>query len=228
MTDIRRRRWYHRRGLAPVVGAALSWFPTAAPTEAPAGAAVPAPPLDTPAVLRRLHDYLRVQVRSGVYELAALRQFSLDAASSETPDPRVADELAREVLSAEFHAWVADAARWSARTDCDRLDAALAQVRSTGALVLPGLVDDQALAVSLRIHGAESGCVAYFVTDIWRAIDTTSLHLTVLDGAGVAAPRTHPVLSAVVDAIGEQGLLASTLRTGGVDVAMTWRRRPRS
>ncbi len=83
-----------------------------------------------------MHDYLYVQVRSGIYDTAALRRLSLEATSAETIDRGLADELARQVVSDEIDAWLSDAERWSARTDCDRLDAALERVAGTGALVL--------------------------------------------------------------------------------------------
>ncbi len=211
----RRHRWFHRREPAAPAVSDTRPVPDAAPA------------VDTAAALRRLRDYLYVQVRSGAYDRAGLRRLSLEAAAAETTDQALADELARRVVSDEIEAWRSDAERWTARTDCDRLDAALERVSATGALVLAGMTDQASLSESLRIRGAECGCVAYLVTDIWRAIDSGTLHLRVLDGDGPIVRRDDPLVVEVVDALVDHGLLASTLRDGrGVDVAMVWRRRP--
>jgi hypothetical protein len=100
-------------------------------------------------------------------------------------------------------------------------------IEATGALVLTGLLDDESLAESVRVRGHARGCVAYLVSDIWRAIDENSLNLTVLDGDGHPAGRTAELTVAVVDALSAVGLLASLTGTDGqVEVALVWRRRP--
>jgi hypothetical protein len=184
-------------------------------------------PAETAAILARLSDYVYVQVRSGVYDLHRLRELTVEAATSETSDPELADQFARQVLSRELQEWQDDASRWGSRTDCDRLDDALRVIEATGALVLTGLLDDESLAESVRVRGHARGCVAYLVSDIWRAIDENSLNLTVLDGDGHPAGRTAELTVAVVDALSAVGLLASLTGTDGqVEVALVWRRRP--
>lgn len=179
------------------------------------------------AMLARLSDYAYVQVRSGVHDLRRLRELIREAAATEISDPERAGEVARAVLSREMQDWHDEAGRWGARTDCDRLDRALGQIADEGILVLPGLVDERSLAESVRVRDSEEGCVAYLVTDIWRAIDSNALGLTVLDGDGQVAGRRCVLLRRVIDVLGDAGLLGSVgAADGHVDVAMVWRRRP--
>ena len=178
-------------------------------------------------MLARLSDYVFVQVRSGVYELPQLRELTLQAAAAETDDPDRADEMARQVLFQELQNWRQDADRWGVRTDCDRLDLALELLEQQGILVRPGLIDDESLAESIRIRGVDNGCVTFQVSDIWRAIDTNSLTLTVIDSDGRPAGRRSALIRTVSDALGRAELLAgSGSADGRLDVAMVWRRRP--
>jgi hypothetical protein len=223
MEAAKKRRWFHRQPESPT-----------GTVEEGTSLAVMAPPESEPTVradfegmLSRLTDYVRVQVRSGAYDVSALRDLTLDAAGSETDDPQRADELARQVLFAELQSWQADADGWVGRTDTDRLDAALDRLAAEGVLVFAALGDSSAVAESMRIRGGAHGCVSYLVADIWRALDTNDLVLTVLNNDGSAAARRSPLVTRLVDLLADEGLLASAPASGqGVVVSINWRRRP--
>ncbi len=233
-----KRRWFRRRppadaGPVPRADAAATQAGPAVSDRDVAGGSpeVLAAVEDTAAILARLADYVRVQVRSGVYDVADLRDMTLQAAASETDDPDYADELARQVLSAELIAWHEDAADWLGRTDPERLDAALARLESTGVLVLPGLAGPEALQESLRVRGGSRGTVAYLISDVWHALDNDALPLRVLEDDGSPAGRRSELLAATVDALAADGLLAAVPQHPPVPgavllVGLSWRRRP--
>jgi hypothetical protein len=222
----KRRHWFGRRDDPATDPETATPGPDRPPSDTGATPAIRTlQELET--IFGRLSDYVRVQVRSGVYDLPELRDLTVEAASTELPDPAQADEMARRVLSGELQQWQADAARWGSRTDCDRLDRAMELIGRRGVLILAGLVDRDSLAESLRVRGVEAGCVAYLVPDIWAAIDRNSLTLTVLDGSGRPAGRRSDLVGIVTECLAESDLLGTAGPDDGqVSVALVWRRRP--
>ena len=159
-----------------------------------------------PDVLLRLRDYVRAQVRSGVHRPADLL------------------DLARE------------AAGWIGRTDPQRLDAAMARLGGDGFCTPPVQPERAALDAALRTRSSGepdpgspvSGGVGYTVPDIWTALETGRLALTVVDADGRPAGRRSGVINQVIDTLADEGLLAGPVHDGDGQVVVTvhWRRRP--
>lgn len=193
----------------------------------PSGA--PSAAIEDPEILDRLSDYVRVQVRSGVHDIAALRALTVQAAEAEIDEPGVADETARVILYDEIASWHADAGQWAGRTDPERLDRAFERLAQRAMVTLPALEDMDVLAETVRIRGCPNGAIAYLISDIWYALDNDELPLTVLGGDGLPAPRTGPLVADIMDILAEEGLLGVAGRGDGASIVVTlhWRRRPR-
>ena len=145
------------------------------------------------------------------------------------PDPELADEVARQSLSAELALWHADAERWLGRTDPDRLDAALDRLRNKGLGVHAAVADAGDIAAAQRLAGTSKGSVGYHLAGIAGALRDNVLPLVLVDESGDPASRSGGLTALVQDALADEGLLASTDgRDGELVVPMTWRRRPRS
>ena len=170
-----------------------------------------------------------MQVRAGIFDVHELRQLVSAAAGRRIPEPELADEVARDSLSAELAAWQSDAERWLGRTDPDRLDAALDRLQNKGLGVYAAAPDGDEIAAAQRLAGKRMGSVGYHLAGIAGALRDNVLPLVVVDESGYPASRAGALTALVQDALAEQGLLASTDgRDGELVVPMTWRRRPRS
>ncbi|MGI8880971.1 MAG: DUF6891 domain-containing protein [Jatrophihabitans sp.] len=195
--------------------------PVVAPDEVPASR--PDPDADR----RWLHRYVRVQVRAGLFDLAALRELTLAAAASRFTDADLADENAREALSAELDDWLGDADSWVGRTDPERLDAALAVLADHGVLMVQAAGDEAELATTRRLRGGSRGTVGYVLAGVARAMREEVLPLWLVGPDGSPAVRGDALNSLVQDALAAEGLLAGGgAQPGELLVPMSWRRRP--
>jgi hypothetical protein len=173
--------------------------------------------------------YARVQVRAGIFDVHELRQLVSAAAVRRVPDPELADELARQSLSAELALWQAEAERWLGRTDPERLDAALDHLRDKGLGVHAAVADAEDIAAAQRLAGTSMGSVGYHLAGVAGALRDNVLPLVLVDESGNPALRSGELTVLVQDALADEGLLASTDGCDGeLVVPVTWRRRPRS
>jgi hypothetical protein len=189
----------------------------------------PEPDPVAPVDRRWVGRYARVQVRAGIFDVDELRQLVSAAAVGRIPDPELADEVARESVSAELAAWRFEAERWLGRTDPERLDAALDRLRHNGLGVHTAAADAEDIAAAQRLAGPSMGSVGYDLAGIAGALRDNILPLVLVDASGNPASRSGELTALVQDALADEGLLASTDgRDGELVVPMTWRRRPRS
>ncbi len=166
-------------------------------------------------------------MRAGLFDLPALRELTLGAAATRFTDPQVADENAREALSAELDAWLTDAAGWVGRTDPERLDAAFAMLSRDGVLVVHAAGDEAELATARRLRGGSHGTVGYVLAGVARAMREDVLSLWLVGPDGAPAARGDALNSRVQDALAAEGLLAGNgSHPGELLVPMSWRRRP--
>ena len=196
--------------------------PQTAPPEAPVELESALEPDRIAPVDRRwVRRYARVQVRAGIFDVHELRQL--------VADPELADELARQSLSAELALWQAEAERWLGRTDPERLDAALDHLRDKGVGVRAAVADAEDIAAAQRLAGTSMGSVGYHLAGIAGALRDNVLPLVLVNESGNPALRSGELTVLVQDALADEGLLASTDgRDGELVVPVTWRRRPRS
>ena len=220
-------RWWRRRRTA---ASTVEPTPQTAPPEAPVEPESALEPDRIAPVDRRwVRRYARVQVRAGIFDVHELRQLVSAAAVRRVADPELADELARQSLSAELALWQAEAERWLGRTDPERLDAALDHLRDKGVGVRAAVADAEDIAAAQRLAGTSMGSVGYHLAGIAGALRDNVLPLVLVNESGNPALRSGELTVLVQDALADEGLLASTDgRDGELVVPVTWRRRPRS
>jgi hypothetical protein len=222
MGDMRgSRRWRLRRRREPQ-----------AEVSAAAQAAQPEPVVadDLPdAEVRWVRRYAQVQVRSGLFGEAELRELVGSAATGRIADAARAGTLAGEALDTELSLWREEAATWLGRTDTERLDAALDRLADKGVLVLAAAGDSAEIEAAQRLRGGSAGTVGYDLAGVASALRYNILPLVVIEADGTAAPRAGDLAGLVQDALADEGLLASSDgRDGELFVPLTWRRRPPS
>jgi hypothetical protein len=79
-----------------------------------------------------LHDFIRVQVAAGYAPADEIVEDAIDVFTDATADLRALRNAARAITDRAMAAHVAEQARWPSVTDCDRLDAAFAQLDGIG------------------------------------------------------------------------------------------------
>jgi len=79
-----------------------------------------------------LHDFIRVQVAAGYAPLDEIVEEAVSMFADDTLDPPALRAAARAVAEQALAAHVTDQSTWAEVTDCDRLDAAFAELDGAG------------------------------------------------------------------------------------------------
>lgn len=175
----------------------------------------------------RLHDYARVQRRTGFLDADGLLA-DVTRIAAEDVDPEAAARLAGEAIAAAGAAYDTERAGWPAITDYDRLQAAFEELGRRGIVVLQA-VDDHWTAERLLTERRDVGepvrGVAWFTTpDVWHAIDHGMLEVNVWHGDSANVAPGDPLLDEVVTVLAAHDL-AGHFDEGRIEVAAYWQRR---
>jgi hypothetical protein len=79
-----------------------------------------------------LHDFIKVQIAAGYLPLGDIVDEAVEVFAETTPDPAALRLAARAVAEQSLAAHLSDQAAWPMTTDCDRLDAAFAELDKAG------------------------------------------------------------------------------------------------
>lgn len=183
---------------------------------------------DKAARLDQLRSFARCQVWSGYRAPTDVRAEVLAAVRGEVRDDATAQRLTDEYLADAETARDAAAAGWPEPSGFDRLQAALAELRSGGVVVLEAVDDhwdaDERLA-SLRRDGGSPRGLAYFtITDVWHAVEHGMLEVNVWHGDTANVAPGDELLAFVCGAFQSHGLEAH-FDEGRIEVGIDWQRR---
>src|SRR5262245_60099652 len=81
-----------------------------------------------------LHEFVRVQVAAGYASLEEIVDEAVEVFADETLDPAGLRAAAHAIADRALTAHLAEQAGWPSPTDCDRLDAAFAELADAGIL----------------------------------------------------------------------------------------------
>ncbi len=184
---------------------------------------------DKAARLGQLRTYAKVQVWSGYQGPADVRRDVYDAVLDEVKDADEAAAMTDRYLD-DAHAALANAAAgWPSPSAFDRLQAAFAELRSAGVVVLEA-VDDHWVAHDTLQRAAEQGSrprgIVYFTpADVWHAVEHGMLELNVWHGTSANVAPGDDLLELVTATLGRHGI-DSHFDEGRVEVSVAWERRP--
>ena len=86
----------------------------------------------SPADFDELHDFVKVQVAAGYASFDDIVDEAVEVFDGALPDPQALRAAATAITEQSIAAHVRDQARWPEQTDCDRLDAAFAELDGLG------------------------------------------------------------------------------------------------
>ncbi|MBA2773188.1 MAG: hypothetical protein H0U36_03985 [Nocardioidaceae bacterium] len=184
---------------------------------------------DKAARLDQLRTYARVQVWSGYQRDEDVRSDVYDAVLDEVKDAKEAAVLTDRFLDDARAALAQAATRWPPLSAFDRLQAAFADLRSAGVVVLEA-VDDHWVAQETLELAAERGRrplgIVYFTpADVWHAVEHSMLELNVWHGTSANVAPGDGLLELVTGTLGRHGI-ESLFDEGRVEVSVAWERRP--
>ena len=178
--------------------------------------------------LDQLRDYARLQVRAGILTGPALRADVASAVREELPSAPDPDGMADAWLAEAAARLEAEQPSWPHSTDHDRLEAAFAELESTGIVVLRACEDHWAANAELARLAAGTGRppgIAWFTPpDVWHAIDNGMLEINVWHGDTANVAPGDELLATVLTVLARHGL-AAHFDEGRIEVAAFWRRR---
>jgi len=179
--------------------------------------------------LEQLKTYARCQVWSGYRGDADVRAEVFEAARDEESDRGRAQALTDEYVD-QARADLASAAQeWPQVTGFDRLQAAFADLRSGGVVVLEAVEDHWTANETLEemaAGGEPPRGVAYFThPDVWHAVEHGMLELNVWHGTTANVAPGDDLLDFVVATLERHGLPA-LFDEGRIEVTVDWQRRP--
>jgi len=161
-----------------------------------------------------LHDFIKVQVAAGYSPLAEIVDESMDVFADTTADPVSLRAAATAVAEQALAAHRDDQAGWPLTTDCDRLDAAFAELDKTGIVARQHFTccgtcgaheihDEMSLAAQSGLPAR--GFTFFHIQDTEHAVGGESLYLSygAVDQDKVAAVA---IGHEVVDILSRHGL----------------------
>ena len=168
--------------------------------------------------------WVRDVVRSGL--LAPDEEYAEIVAVIRADHPALdAEATAREWISAEWGAWVADSAGWSRPTGYDRLVAAFDDIRAAGLLVLEGCLDHWVVRDALRSRRDARGAAWFTSRDVWHAIDEPMLEINLWHPDTANVVPGDALLDEVLEFL-RRHQLPARFDEGRVEVAIRWQRVP--
>ncbi len=184
--------------------------------------------LDKAGRLEQLKTFARVQVWSGYKTAAEVRADVLEAVLDEVTDPAEAASLADEYIAQAEQDRAEASTSWPSTTGFDHLQAAIADLRSAGVIVLEACEDHWAADAALK-HAATDGGpptgIAYFThADVWHAVEHGMLELNVWHATSANVAPGDALLDLVQQTLARHGL-ESLFDEGRIEVSISWQRR---
>ncbi len=183
--------------------------------------------LDGAGRLEQIRTFAHVQVWSGYKDEAEVRADVLEAVLDEVKDPVEAAALTDEYVAQAERDRGEAAASWPAITGFERLQAAIAELRSAGVIVLEACDDHWAADSALKRAAAEGSPpagVAYFThADVWHAVEHGMLELNVWHATSANVAPGDALLELVQETLGRHGL-ESLFDEGRIEVSIVWQR----
>ncbi len=174
-----------------------------------------------------VREFTRSAVRSGLLGPQELYDEVLLALTTELPAVEAPETLAQRWIEEFRDQLRADALSWPEVTDYDRLQAAFAQLRAAGLVVLQGCEDHWAAKAVLEAGGEPPprGVAWFTQPDVWHAIDEGMLEVNVWHPSTANVRPGDALLDEVVEVLASHGLPAH-FDEGRVEVSAYWQRRP--
>jgi len=178
-----------------------------------------------------LHDFVKVQVAAGYASLDDIVDEAVEVFAGALPDPQALRAAAAAVTEQAISAHVRDQAEWPDTTDCDRLDAAFAELDQLGILARQhysccGTCGSNDIRIELGQVTAARGFTFFHIQDTEHAVGGEFLYLSY---GSATADRSDAVAIGreVVDALSRHGLRPSWdgRHVNRIGLALTWQRR---
>jgi hypothetical protein len=179
--------------------------------------------------LEQLRTFARCQVWAGYRSDAEVEADLYDAALAEERDPERAALLSVELVTTARDELAAASTGWPSPTGFDRLQAALADLRSHDIAVLEAVDDHWAASATLEqlaAAGRTPEGIAYFtLPDVWHAIEHGMLEINVWHGDTANVAPGEPLLDLVLGVLDVHGI-GSVFDEGRIEATLDWQRPP--
>ena len=178
-----------------------------------------------------LHDFVKVQVAAGYASLDDIVDEAVEVFDGALPDPQALRAAATAITEQSIAAHVRDQAQWPEMTDCDRLDAAFAELDGLGILARQhysccGTCGSNDIRIELGEVTAARGFTFFHIQDTEHAVGGEFLYLSY---GSATADRTDAVAIGreVVDTLSRHGLRPSWdgRHVNRIGLPLTWQRR---
>jgi hypothetical protein len=163
----------------------------------------------SPDAFDALHDFVNVRVAGGFAPLDEIVEEAVDAFAEDSPERTALQQVARRLVERAALEHAAAQRHWPAVTDCDRLDAAFADLEAAGILARQhfsccGTCGDTEIRDEMQraIKGGHTvrGFTFFHVQDTDHAVDGEGIYLSygsVDEDRAAAVAIGHEVLAAL-------------------------------
>ena len=178
-----------------------------------------------------LHDFVKVQVAAGYASLDAIVDEAVEVFAGTLPDEQALRSAAGAVTEAAIAAHLRDQAEWPETTDCDRLDAAFAELDRLGILARQhysccGTCGSNDIRTEMGQVTAARGFTFFHIQDTEHAVGGESLYLSY---GAITADRSDAVVIGreIVDTLSRFGLQPAWdgRHVNRIGLPLTWQRR---
>jgi hypothetical protein len=185
----------------------------------------------SPADFDELHDFVKVQVAAGYASFDDIVDEAVEVFAGTLPDPQALRAAAMAVTEQAISAHVRDQAEWPDTTDCDRLDAAFAELDQLGILARQhysccGTCGSNDIRIEMGQVRAARGFTFFHIQDTEHAVGGEFLYLSY---GSATADRSDAVAIGreVVDTLSRHGLRPSWdgRHVNRIGLPLTWQRR---
>jgi len=185
----------------------------------------------SPADFDELHDFVKVQVAAGYASFDDIVDEAVEVFDGALPDPQALRAAATAITEQAISAHVRDQELWPEMTDCDRLDAAFAELDGLGILARQhysccGTCGSNDIRVEMGQVTAARGFTFFHIQDTEHAVGGEFLYLSY---GSANADRTDAVAIGreVVDTLSRHGLRPSWdgRHVNRIGLPLTWQRR---
>jgi len=178
-----------------------------------------------------LHDFVRIQVAAGYASFGAIVDEAVEVFAGTLPDQQALRTAAAAVTEQAIAAHLRDQAEWPQTTDCDRLDAAFAELDRLGILARQhysccGTCGSNDIRLEMGELTAARGFTFFHIQDTEHAVGGEALYLSY---GAVTADRSDAVAigQEVVATLNRHGLRPSWdgRHVNRIGLPLTWQRR---
>jgi hypothetical protein len=178
-----------------------------------------------------LHDFIKIQVAAGFASLENIVEEAVEVFAGTTADPLALRSAATAVAEQALTAHLTEQQGWPATTDCDRLDAAFAELDKMGIVARQhysccGTCGSNDIREEMGLTRSARGFTFFHVQDTEHAVSGESLYLSY---GAATADRSDAVAIGheVVDTLSRHGLRPSWdgRHVNRIGLSLTWQRR---